>query len=427
MAIAISRLATALVKKAVLDDVYTLLGRAFGQPLELDPGSPIAGILDAIVGWAVDDIWNPIVLPALLAPFLDYATGDWLSLIADLVYNRPRIDAQAGTQTVTFQNISQVAIVDPAVNGAAGRIRIKAVSGPPTGKTYTTTTPLSIAAWGGSGPYPTGTAIVEADIAGTASNAQTNQIQTGTTIPLVMGPVGCFVFSIAGAILGLDEETDPNLVERCRLAVSEASDMGPRAEYTSIALDPVGAFTRRNLPVPSTFSPGLPSISRVAVLEPGNAVVNVYLASSSGPAGGSANDPTTDLGKAAFAIQSFVVPPGTTCNVAAATSHSITLTSIVITLSAASNVSVPSAVAYAVAGINTFFSTLPIGGSRLTNGGTGYVFANAIVEACWGPGVIDVSVGAFADVALASNEVATFALPANPTSVISAVPVAQGN
>lgn len=424
MAIAISRLATALVKKAVLDDVYTLLGRAFGQPLELDPGSPIAGILDAIVGWAVDDIWNPIVLPALLAPFLDYATGDWLSLIADLVYNRPRIDAQAGTQTVTFENRSTLG----SVTQAAGTVRIKATGNTfgEAGKTYTTTTPLSIVPWGGSGAYPTGTAVVEADIAGIGSNATSGDIGIYPT-PLVMGPVNCFVQSVAGSVLGLAEETDPNLVIRCRLAVSEVSDMGPRAEYTSIALDPVGAFTRRNLPVPSTFSPGLPSISRVAVLEPGNSVVNVYLASSSGPAGGSANDPTTDLGKAAFAIQSFVVPPGTTCNVAAATAHSITLTSIVITLSAASNVSVPSAVAYAVAGINTFFSTLPIGGSRLTNGGTGYVFANAIVEACWGPGVIDVSVGGFVDVALASNEVATFALPANPTSVISAVPVAQGN
>ena len=419
MAVAFTQLVKPLVKSAVLSDVYTLLGRAFGQKLELDDGSPVAGILDAVVGWAVDEVWNPIVVPALSAPFLDYARGAWLSLIADLVYNRPRILAQAGTQVVTFENRNTFA----AVSSAAGTVRIKATAGKATGRTYTTTTALSIAAWSGSGPYPTGTATVQADIAGTGSNAAAGDIGT-YSVPLVAGPVNCFVQSVAGSILGTDEETDANLVIRCRLAVSEASDMGPRAEYTSIALDPVGAFIRRNMTPPVAWGTGQPAISRVAVLEPGNAVVNVYLASSSGPAAGDMATVGSDVNKAYVAILMFVVPPGITCSVYAASAHTVSPGAIIITLSATANVSAPDAIATATAGLLAFFETLPIGGARLATGGTGYVFEAAVKAACWGPGVVDISVAGLNDdspLALAPNDVAVLG-----TYSISANVIAQG-
>ncbi len=419
MAVSVAQLTQPLVKSTVLADVYTLLGRAFGSPLELDPGSPVAGILDAVVGWAVDDIWNPLVVPALQAPFLDFATGDWLSLIAALVYNRPRILAQSGTQLVTFENRS----TGGSVSQAAGTVRIKAVTGNAVGKTFTTTTALAIAAWTGSGAYPTGTATVSADIAGTASNALAADIGTfATGTPLVAGPVGCYVQSVAGSILGTDQETDPDLVVRCRLAVSEASDMGPRAEYQSIALDPVGAFTRRNLIPPTTWGVAQPSISRVTVIEAGSGIVNVYLASPSGGAAGSMSDVNSDVGKAYVAILMFVVPPGITCNVFAAVGHTVNPGSIVITLNAASNITSVSAVATATAGLIAFFENLQIGGSRLTTGGTGYVFEAAVSQACWGPGVVDVSVAGLNDdspFALAANEVATLGAYTITANVVS--------
>lgn len=422
MAISVTDLTATLVKSAVLADVYTLLGRAFGKPLELDPGSPVAGILDSFVGWAVDDIWNPIVVPALRAPFLDFATGDWLSLIADLIYNRPRIAAQAGTQLVTFENRSTLA----SVSQAAGTVRIKAVApSPAAGKTYTTTTALTIAVWDGiSITYPIGTATVEADIAGTGSNVESGDIALYPT-PLVTGPVGCFVQSVAGSINGTDEESDENLVIRCRLAVSEASDMGPRAEYVSIALDPVGAFTRRALTPPPAWGSGRPAISRVAILEPGGSIVNVYLASSSGPAAGDMATLNSDVNKAYVALTMFVVPPGITANVYAAIAHPVSPGAIVITISASSNVTGISAVATADAGLIAFFRTIQIGGTRLLQGGPGYLLEAAVIEACWGPGVVDVSVAGLDDdtpLIILSNEV-----PVLSTYAITANIVSQGN
>jgi hypothetical protein len=201
--------------------------------------------------------------------------------------------------------------------------------------------------------------------------------------------------------------------------------MGPRAEYTSIALDPVGAFTRRNLPVPTTFNSGQPAITRVAVLEPGGSVVNVYLASSSGPAAGNMATAGSDVYEAYVAILAFVVPPGTTCNVYAATSHTVNPGAIAITLSAASNVAVPAAVATATAGLLNFFATLPIGGARTMTGGTGYVFEAAAKAAMWGPGVVDIVVPGLDDdtpLALGATDVAVLG-----TYSITATVVSQGN
>lgn len=418
MAVALSSLVTPLVKSAVLADIYTLLGAVFGSPVEFDDGAPVPAILDTFVGWAVDDIWNPLVVPALQAPFLDYATGFWLSLIADLVYNRPRLAAQAGTQVVTFENRSTLG----AVAAAAGTVRIKAVTGPATGATYTTQTALSIVAWSGSGSFPTGQATCAADVAGTASNTAAGTIAIYST-PLVMGPVNCFVQSVAGNFTGTNQETDANLVVRCRAAVSEVSDMGPRAEYTSIALDPVGAFTRRNLAPPSTWTTPVPAISRVAVYEPGGGVVNVYLASASGPAAGSMGAINSDVGMAYVALLAFVQPPGITVNVYAADQVGVDITSIVITLSSSSNVTQPEAVATANAGLTDLFATIPIGGTRISTGGPGYLFLAAVEQACWGPGVVDVTVTGFADIGLGASVVPVLDL-LNP---ITANVISQGN
>lgn len=394
MAVSVEQLTSPLVKSAVLDDVYTLLGSVFGRKLELDPGSPVAGILDSVVGWAVDDIWNPIVVPALRAPFLDFATSQWLSLVADLIYNRPRIDAQPGSQTVTFENRNS----GGGVSAAAGTVRIKAVTGDARGRTYTTQTLLTIAAWDGISAYPTGTATVEADIAGTASNALAGDIGTfATGTPLVAGPVLCYVKSAAGSINGTDEEDDPNLILRCRDAVSEVSDMGPRAEYVSIALDPVGAFTRRARTPPASWGTGNPAIARVAVVEPGNAVVNVYLASASGTTPGDMATDGTDVNKAFVALTSFVVPPGITMSAFGAPTFTVAPGAIVITLSAASNVTTVDAEAHADAGLKAFFRTVQIGGARKVQGGQGYLFEAAVENACWGPGVVDVSVAGLDD------------------------------
>lgn len=398
MAISIDLLLAPLDKTAVLSDLYNLLGMLFGSPLTLDPGEPIPAVLDVVVGWAVDDLWNPFVLPALQAQFLDYASGDWLSLIAALKYNRPRIQALAGTQTVVFENRSLVPI-----SQAAGQVRIKSTT---STTTYTLTTTLTIAAWSGSGAFPTGSGTVEADVVGSAGDAQPGDVPLYPT-PLVAGPISVFVQSVAGPIQGSDQESDVQLVTRCRLAVSEVSDMGPRAEYLSVALDPVGAFTRRGLTPPSTWGAGLPAISRVWIVEPGDGSVFVYLASPSGPAAGSSTIQDSDVYKANVAIQNFVAPPGAVVTVAPAVARSIAVGTVIVYVDRAANVTVAQAQAQALAAIDLYFQTLNISGARTVAGGTGFVFANKIAAVAGaGPGVIDVVLVSFTDVALAADEVA---------------------
>ena len=420
MALSIKTVLSFWDKIATLKDIENMLGAIFGYPLALQPGEPIPDILDTFVGWAVDQVINPVIIPALRAQFLDYASGDDLTLRAANDENRPRIEQIAGTQTVTLEN-------QGSFSGtiAVGAIRIAATGAvipASAGKTYTNTTTGTLAAYV-SGPYPTVSLTFEADVAGSSSNAMTGDFTTHTA-PLNKGPIGVFVQSVAGPFQGSDEEQDSNLILRIKAKPAELSPAPPRLAYLAIALDPVGSLTRRNITPPSTWGPAAPAITRCRVVTPGNAEVDVYLASASGPAAGDSSTPDTDVYKAWLAMTLILVPFGVatfTCQ--AATAHAVSVGTVVLTVDQDANVSQPEAVATATTALNAYFANLPIGGNVTTAGGQGYVFADEVISALGsGPGVVNVSISpAFTDVALLKSEVAT----AGPVFSISANLVTQ--
>lgn len=395
MAKSINELVTPLVPADVLTDLYTLLGMFGLTTTALQPGEPIPVVLSVFVSWFVNKVWNPLVIPALRAPFLDYSTGDWLSLIAWLIYNRPRIVATGGTAPLDVENRSTIS---GTVAIGVGKLRLRNRI---TGKTYTNTTASTVTQWSGSGAYPVAspTMVFQADEAGIGSNANPGDLAPFPATPQTAPSVGLYYVNVAPImtsppIYGSDDETDPNLVTRCRAAVGDLSPGGPRLAYVSVALDPRGAFTLRGLTVPPQWT-STPSITRIRIQEPGAAIVNVFLASASGPAAGSSADPTSDVGMANVAIQMFVVPPGEVCTVAAAVTQNMAF-GFTLDVAAESLVTSADAVATATAALVSFFAVLPIGGATKVGAGQGYVFRNKLAAVAGaGPGVVTVDITGF--------------------------------
>lgn len=395
-------------KPAILADVYDLLGDLYGPGVvgAFQPTEPLPRTLDAVIGWVVDDLWNPIVAPALRGAWIDTATGAWLRLLSALRYNRPARDASAATVTLTVENRGSFFGTKPA-----GTLRAKHAT---TGKTYSNSTAVTFTPWGGSGAYPVWDVVFVADEVGTASNAMPGTISATP----VSAPSGVFFHTNAAAALGQNEEREGSLKERLRAARAEAT--GTRSDYVGVALDPVGALTRAGLTVPASWQGVTPAISRVRVIPLGGAAVSVLLASDSGPAAGDTSTPDSDVYRANAAIQLISAKTGFTVNVRAATALAVNVGDVQVYIDRATpGASVAEAKAWIAESLADFFATLPIGGRR-TNVflPQGWVFSDEVraaamcrlVDTPTGrrrqqiPGVIRADVG-FSSTAVAVDEV----------------------
>lgn len=143
--------------------------------------------------------------------FLDYATGDWLTLLADQVFGVERVEATYASTSVTLTNagggVYVIAEGDIVARNSA------------TGKTYTNTSGGTLAGLG------TLTLDFTADEAGADSSSGATDIDE-----LVNGPLGV-TCSNATAAVGLDEEDDASLRTRCRAKLGTLSATGPRDAY----------------------------------------------------------------------------------------------------------------------------------------------------------------------------------------------------
>lgn len=153
-------------------------------------------------------------LQALLAKsaFLDYATGAWLTLVARYVYETERSPGAFASGNVTLDNagggVYSVAIGDFLC------------ANPATGKTYRNTAAFSIAS------LQTGVVVpVEAIEIGSASSSAAGTI-TELTTPLL--GVTC---TNVTALVGVDEESDPDLRARCRAKWSTIGTGSTAAAY----------------------------------------------------------------------------------------------------------------------------------------------------------------------------------------------------
>lgn len=287
-----------------LDDLTT--------PLTLDDAK--ATIYNVLVqlgvpttGWAVGAVVRCIV--ALVAVLMvaasviivaiakgglrEQATGDWLTLHSQDVYGVTRIPATFATGTVTLTN-SGGGVFSPA----AGDIVVQCTA---TGKNYRNEDAFSL------GASSSVTIDVVAIEAGTGSNAAAS-----TPMTLVTAMIGVTVTDNT-AIVGQDEETDPQLRIRDDESLDALSPFGPAGAYLAAAKTATRA-DGTNV-----------GVTRAIVSDPSSTgEVTVTVASASGAI--SAVGSPSDLDLVGTAIQENAVPAGPTVTVVSATTKTIAAT-----------------------------------------------------------------------------------------------------
>lgn len=277
--------------------------------------------------------------------FLDYAEEDWLTMTARYVYGVERLSATFATGTVVFDNAG-----GGVYSGGAGDL---VVSSSTTGKEYRSTGAWSI------GALATGVEIdVIAVESGTDSNASAEEIDTLVTALL---GVTC---ENPSALIGTDEEGDAALRQRCRDSLGAVSPNGPRDAYRYVART-------------ATRADGtLIGVTRVRTFADGYGNVDVYLATATGGVTGDAEDPDTDLGAVALAIETQCVPLAVTANVQSASATTIAVT-YELWVRESIGMTEEEIEELVEAGLEEFVSTTPIGGEIIPPD-SGRVYVDAI-------------------------------------------------
>jgi hypothetical protein len=416
MALSIKTLIAELDRVDLLADfkaVGALLGLTTTAWQEGEP------IYDALVIFSdrFASIWNTNVVPWMRSKFLDFASGDLLTVRAWTDYKRYRGNQTRGTASLTIENRG-----GGFHTITAGTVRVKNAAG----KTFTNTTGGTLSPWVGSGPFPTLTMVFQADEAGSGPNTAPGGVLPYPT-PLTSGSANVYALTNVGAFQGSDEEKDALLKERCRISTGPLSPGGPRRAYESVALD-----VRRNaagdpaMPDPfgdaATYAAAAAlNITRVHVMEPGNNVVRVLLASSSGAAAGDVSTPGTDVFIANVAMQLWACPAGMTLITEAATELPVAIGVITLYVDRASLVTKEEAEADALAALNDFFRVFPIAGMRKVPGFLGTLYKGTIegIAQASNKGIFEVDANSFTDVTVAATKVVV------PSFTVNAVLVTQ--
>jgi len=389
MAISIDELVADLSKEEVFDALLAL-AKAAGIPVTAwQPGEPMRALLEKLSEWFAA-AWNNVIVKAIRAGFLEYA----LAWVAYGVFRR----------TETFAGIDAL-VIENRAGGVyvfvPGDLRVKNAAG----KTFTNVTGGALAAWPGSGSFPTVALDFVADEAGSGSNTQAGGIQAYPTQP-VKAPAGIYARTNDDPAFGDDTEPDDSLRERCRLSTGPISPGGVVACIESLAK----SATRAD----GSFC----DITRVRVLEPGLGIVNVYLAGASGATTGDTVTEGTDVYIANQLIQVYAAKIGITVLVEAATELEFTAI-MTLVVDRAANLSASAAEAKAKTAAESYVRLLPIGGQRLVDGGDGRLFASEIAAKASesAEGIIKATLTS-GDVELAANEVAVLALGSTYTATV---------
>ena len=418
MAIALKDLIKDLVDTEVLEDMRAV-GRLLGlSDYAMATGRPVGAVMSVFAGQFAK-LWNAYPAPWMRSAFLDYATGDWLTFRAWTGYKRYRGGQTFATGDVVIENRGGgFYTITPGV------IRLKNAAG----KTFTNTVGGTLTPWLGAGAYPTLSMVFQADAAGAASNTPAGGIAAFPT-PLVSGPANVYAQTNASALLGSDAEKDPALVNRCRISTGPLSPGGPRRAYESVALD-----VRRDangdpvLPEPigtdaAAYAAATAlNITRVRVLEPGSNIVRVLLASAAGAASGTSASPGTDVFVANMALQLWACPAGMTLIVEPAVELPVALGLITLFVNRASLVTKAEAEAAALAALDDFFRTFPIGGRRKVPGDIGRLYKGEFegIAKAASPGIFEVDANSFPfDVIVGESKVVV------PSYTVNAVLVTQ--
>jgi phage-related baseplate assembly protein len=257
--------------------------------------------------------------------YLEYATGGWLTLLADQLFDVQRIESSSATGPILLTNTS----TNP-YTVTAGSVRVLNENNETT---YTSTTGGTVNANGGTLQLD-----FVADVPGAASTlTETDVLSLVTSLPGVTP-------SWVSDLVGTDEETDSALRDRCRSSNARVSPNGPADAYRYYAL----TTTR-----PDGTSVG---VTRTNVVQ-GNGTVTVYVADSDGIV------VSQDVAYVQANLNENVTPTGFTVATysAALKTISIDMTLVKSATATASNEELQELITAAISG---YFSGVAVGGNK---------------------------------------------------------------
>jgi len=280
-------------------------------------GQPIRVVLE-IFADRLNHYWNNVIAQAIRAIFFDAATGVWLTYSAFYLLGIARRLATYAEGSVTVENRG-----GGHYTVAPGAWRIQNLDG----KLFVNVEGGTLIPWSGTGAYPTLTLKFRAEEIGSTSTTLPGDLVSYPK-PLVTGPSDVYV--VAGEplapMVGVDEETDPELRARIRAEIALLSLLLGGEGPATGAPAPMGAYEAIALSPNTQLDDGTATgVTRVKVVEEGNAIVRVYLASASGAATGDDITPNTAVFAVNERIQRIVVPPGIRCYVEPATEKPVTV------------------------------------------------------------------------------------------------------
>ena len=351
MSLNLTTLFSVETKDAILEKGLAIAS-ALGLPVtSWRPGDPTRSLYHYVA--EILGSFESVVAQFIRSGFLDYAEGDWLTLLAEQVYGLRRIEATAAGGELYLYNGG-----GGYYEWAAGDLSFKASA---TGKTYHSTTALTLA----SGEL--GLVSFVADDAGSDYAAAAGEVDE-----LVTSALGIVVVTsanigtvpseagspeISSSALATDEQSDPALRAACRTSLGALSPNGPLDAYEFIATSPeyLGSL----------------AVARARALDDpaGNGGVLVYIAGAAGPI-------TDGDGSIEAALARWATPLGISPQLIPASAGSRSFT---ITLYVHDTIGEPEAVIVAAVEADelALFAATPIGGNGVV-GATGYLHKTLI-------------------------------------------------
>jgi hypothetical protein len=345
------------------------------------PGQPIRTLLTTVSQKFAD--FTTTIVEIAKGGFGDLASAGWAQLWAKSTYDVDMVLAQPATGVGTATNTSPTTYT----LNAGDLIVAHSV----TGRTYRNTAPIVIPPNGSLANI-----AIQADVVGTGSDAA-----PGFITVVVSSLVGVS-FTNPASVLGADDELPTALVSRARSKLGSLSPDGPKEAYNYVAETP--AYSATSTPITRASTTG----------DPVTGEVTLTLATATGAPTG------PDVAIVQTAINKWAEPWCTSATAVAAVNHTIDVTYAVWVRGSLLTVAqIETAIGDALA---AYFSTLPIGGTVLTVGAPGQVFAEEIGRVIGGatPGIIRVALSAPAsDVTIATSEVPVLGTISPVVTVVS--------
>jgi uncharacterized phage protein gp47/JayE len=208
----LAELTTPMTRQEVQEKIYLVLQNVGVNTTIWKSGSVVRTMIAA--SSLVMAAFTELMANIAQGGFLALASGDWLTLVAQYVYNIERIEEDFARGNVTLSNAGGgVYTIDPGDLIVASEV---------TGQTYVNTAVVNIAA------LETGVVVpVEAVEAGTAANADPSTI---TVMVTVYAGITC---TNPTGLVGVDRELDEALRTRCSESLGALSPLGPWDAYNS--------------------------------------------------------------------------------------------------------------------------------------------------------------------------------------------------